>query len=66
MAVVQNHIDSLVDKDPLFPYFKYYFDSILKPSLAPIDCWHIEMIRKYDRAARYPWLPVWPDPPEPE
>ncbi len=21
---------------------------------------------KYDRAARYPWLPVAPDPPEPE
>ena len=24
------------------------------------------MQRKYDRAARYPWLPVAPDPPEPE
>jgi len=22
--------------------------------------------RKYERAARYPWLPVEPDPPEPE
>jgi hypothetical protein len=22
--------------------------------------------RKYERAARYPWLPVAPDPPEPE
>jgi hypothetical protein len=21
---------------------------------------------KYEAAARYPWLPVWPDPPEPE
>jgi hypothetical protein len=21
---------------------------------------------KYERAAEHPWLPVWPDPPEPE
>jgi hypothetical protein len=25
-----------------------------------------ELRRKYERAARYPWLPVAPDPPEPE
>ncbi len=24
------------------------------------------MARKYERAARYPWLPVAPDPPEPK
>ena len=24
------------------------------------------MARKYERAARYPWLPVEPDPPMPE
>jgi hypothetical protein len=28
--------------------------------------WHAEMASKYRHAARYPWLPVWPDPPEPE
>lgn len=28
--------------------------------------YHIEMEKKYDRAARYPWLPVAPDPPEPQ
>jgi hypothetical protein len=28
--------------------------------------WHASMVRKYDHAARYPWLPVEPDPPEPE
>lgn len=28
--------------------------------------WRTEMMRKYERAARYPWLPVTPDPPEPE
>ena len=27
---------------------------------------HIAMRLKYERAARYPWLPVAPDPPEPE
>jgi hypothetical protein len=28
--------------------------------------WHREMARKYGRAARYPWLPVAPDPSAPE
>jgi Tfp pilus assembly protein PilE len=27
---------------------------------------HAELKEKYDRATRYPWLPVAPDPPEPE
>ncbi len=28
--------------------------------------YHAAMRRKYERAARYPWLPVAPDPPMPE
>jgi hypothetical protein len=28
--------------------------------------WRLKMGRKYRRAARYPWLPVEPDPPEPK
>ena len=28
--------------------------------------WHCDMWRKYGHAALYPWLPVPPDPPEPE
>lgn len=28
--------------------------------------WHILMAEKYRLAARHPWLPVAPDPPEPE
>ena len=27
---------------------------------------HLEMFEKYRRAASHPWLPVEPDPPEPE
>ena len=27
--------------------------------------WHESMARKYEHAARYPWLPVAPDRPEP-
>jgi hypothetical protein len=27
---------------------------------------HASLARKYEQAARYPWLPVEPDPPEPE
>jgi hypothetical protein len=28
--------------------------------------YHESLIVKYERAARYPWLPVAPDPPEPK
>jgi FtsZ-interacting cell division protein ZipA len=28
--------------------------------------YHRDLAEKYERAARYPWLPVAPDPPEPE
>jgi hypothetical protein len=28
--------------------------------------YHSAMVRKYRRDARYPWLPIEPDPPEPE
>jgi hypothetical protein len=28
--------------------------------------YHSELTAKYERAARYPWLPVTPDPPEPD
>jgi hypothetical protein len=39
-------------------------------SLTPLelrrDEWHAALAKKYTRAARYPWLPVEPDPPEPE
>jgi hypothetical protein len=27
--------------------------------------WHEVMWAKYEHAAGHPWLPVWPDPPEP-
>jgi hypothetical protein len=28
--------------------------------------WHDQMAGKYERASRYPWLPIRPDPPQPE
>lgn len=28
--------------------------------------WHVALSRKYERAARSPWFPVAPDPPEPK
>jgi hypothetical protein len=31
-----------------------------------ITRWHRQLYNKYEHAARYPWLPVWPDPPKPE
>src|SRR6187549_3347389 len=34
--------------------------------MTPRAVWHLELARKYERVARYPWLPVPPDPPEPQ
>jgi hypothetical protein len=31
-----------------------------------LHLYHLALSRKYERAARYPWLPVAPDPPEPK
>lgn len=35
------------------------------PHQLRISTWHYRLASKYRRAARYPWLPVEPDPPEP-
>jgi hypothetical protein len=32
---------------------------------ATASAYYSDLIRKYERAARYPWLPVAPDPPKP-
>ena len=37
-----------------------------KAHLLGVIAFHEAMARKYEHAARYPWLPVEPDPPEPE
>jgi len=39
------------------------------PSACPMtfrSLWHERMAAKYERADRYPWLPVPPDPPMPK
>jgi hypothetical protein len=30
------------------------------------ELWNYQMFQKYEHSARYPWLPVEPDPPEPQ
>ena len=45
------------------PYM--FLGAIDSPEMRRQD-WHWEMLRKYARAAHHPWLPVVPDPPEPE
>jgi hypothetical protein len=40
---------------------RYYSDA--SPAVAE---YHMKLVEKYEHAARYPWLPVEADPPEPE
>jgi hypothetical protein len=36
------------------------------PRNGRLTAYHRKMLAKYEWASRYPLLPVWPDPPEPE
>ena len=50
-------------------YARVWFDSRgrpLDPRAAKLDLWNSQLADKYFRAARYPWLSVEPDPPEPK
>jgi hypothetical protein len=38
----------------------------IRPDRDPKTRYHRGMFVKYERAARYPWLPVMPDSPEPK
>jgi hypothetical protein len=42
------------------------YNEATAPLHARLVAHHDIMRRKYERAARWPWLPVEPDPPEPE
>ena len=50
---------------PQIGYGDPFDDPILGPVWRRLE-WHEPMRLKYEHAARYPWLPVEPDPPEPE
>jgi hypothetical protein len=41
-------------------------EEICNPATEAGKVYHRAMAEKYRHAARYPWLPVAPDPPEPE
>ena len=41
-------------------------DPHVPPRQQRICTWNYQLAQKYRRAARYPWLPVEPDPPEPK
>jgi hypothetical protein len=47
----------------IHPGGAYVHIPLTPPSLAD---YHENLAAKYERAARYPWLPIAPDPPEPE
>jgi hypothetical protein len=54
-------------KEHINEYWKYVPEDELRPREPnPEADWHLIMYFNYDHAARYPWLPVAPDPPEPE
>ncbi len=49
---------------------EWHHDQIHDPPMSPrqqrFSIWHRDLSVKYRRAARYPWLPVAPDPTPPE
>jgi hypothetical protein len=49
--------------------FVYNWNSRWRPTPSEATsrwiAYHAEMARKYEHAAKYPWLPVAPDPPDP-
>jgi hypothetical protein len=65
LAIAPEHWDAIQE-----PFLKYY-DVYLTPEQArqwalTRDGWHMAMSVRYGYAADHPWLPVAPDPPEPE
>jgi hypothetical protein len=44
---------------------EHYPGAMSSPTIEKMH-YHVGMLAKYQHAARYPWLPVAPDPPEPE
>jgi hypothetical protein len=49
--------------------YRFYVDGQGMPATARQvrnSAWHHELYSKYRLAANYPWLPIEPDPPEPE
>ncbi len=48
------------------PPYIYWGPGPIEPPRTPHNLWAHEMADKYWRAARYPFLPVPSDPPEPE
>ena len=67
-ALAQYHAELVVDPETVadgrFRVVGHSRDG--EPIVQTTVCRHAELAQKYERAARYPWLPVTPDPPEPE
>jgi hypothetical protein len=61
---------ALIERSGRFARIAQEYDTFIGggpvPASAEEGNWRMEMGRKYRRAARYPWLPVGPDPPRPE
>lgn len=53
-----------VSHDPAMTREGYYSPLTLS-RIRDLLAYHTSLRQKYERAARYPWLPVEPDPPEP-
>jgi hypothetical protein len=66
LAIAQHHRESITDEDPLLKAYFSVLDGESRSLLTPINRWHHAMTSRYRHAADHPWLPVAPDPPEPE
>lgn len=47
-------------------YYELRYDANPKNPSARVTEWEGQMMMKYQKLAMFPWLPVAPDPPEPE
>ncbi len=76
VAIIGSGLGITIERHERFRWIAVHHraDVPIMPRIKPIGMedkvwrlfeWHQSMARKYEHAARYPWLPVAPDPPEP-
>jgi hypothetical protein len=77
VAIIGSALGILIERSERFRWIAVHRrgEVPLLPRIKPVGMddkrwrlfeWHESMARKYEHAARYPWLPVAPDAPQPK